>query len=170
MVGIGFAWGCTPHCGDSHAAGAQLVACFQHGSVSGRGHEPAIRIAALLCAEQNANSFSMSFPGSLASRTEQPVCSSHPVNAAQVSDLTGSFRLYRKECAAQLMPQCTSKVGAPLAILTPQTVKPAYLTQIGWCCGTDLCLLPVIGAATMGVAIAAGECCACRAMPSRWRS
>ena len=32
----------------------------------------------------------------------------------QVSDLTGSFRLYRKECAAQLMPHCTSKVGPAL--------------------------------------------------------
>lgn len=29
----------------------------------------------------------------------------------QVSDLTGSYRLYRKECLDRLMAQCTSKVG-----------------------------------------------------------
>ena len=51
--------------------------------------------------------------------------------AVQVSDLTGSFRLYRKECAAQLMPQCTSKVGTPQASLTPQTGRPVMFAVVG---------------------------------------
>jgi hypothetical protein len=33
-----------------------------------------------------------------------------PPALTQVSDLTGSYRLYRKECLDQLMALCTSKV------------------------------------------------------------
>lgn len=39
-----------------------------------------------------------------------------PFSAWQVSDLTGSYRLYRKECLDRLMAMCTSKVTCQLQI------------------------------------------------------
>ncbi len=43
----------------------------------------------------------------------------------QVSDLTGSYRLYRKECLDKLMGLCTSKVCADShsCITKPKCVK-----------------------------------------------
>jgi hypothetical protein len=48
----------------------------------------------------------------------------------QVSDLTGSYRLYRKECLDQLMALCTSKVGWDIISISPHQT---YLWVCSWC-------------------------------------
>ena len=48
----------------------------------------------------------------------EPCCfTEDPLTPPQVSDLTGSYRLYRKECLDRLMALCTSKVENPSAAL-----------------------------------------------------
>ena len=47
--------------------------------------------------------------------TEACRLTGHSPTLSQVSDLTGSYRLYRKECLDQLMALCTSKVRRHLS-------------------------------------------------------